>query len=117
MCPNRSWQTPLSCASLIVALWSLALPDDASTVGRSKQDFAGAKAGQLRDDNGIAMKMIWCPPGKFRMGSPKGEAGRSDGEDQVPVTLTKGFWLGKYEVTQREWRSVMHTSPWNGKEH
>ena len=34
------------------------------------------------------------------MGSPRGEPERRPGEDQVEVTLTKGFWMGKYEVTQ-----------------
>ena len=34
------------------------------------------------------------------MGSPPGEPGRRPGEDQVEVTLTKGFWTAKYEVTQ-----------------
>jgi formylglycine-generating enzyme required for sulfatase activity len=46
------------------------------------------------------------------MGSPKDEPERSEDEDQVEVTLTEGFWLGKYEVTQQQWRSVMQTEPW-----
>jgi sulfatase modifying factor 1 len=29
--------------------------------------------------------------------------------------LTKGFWLGKYEVTQGQWHAVMSTTPWKGK--
>ncbi len=77
--------------------------------------FAGTKAGQVRDDNGLRMQLVWCPPGKFTMGSPKNEKGRWwTGEDEVNVTLTKGFWLGKYEVTQAQWKHVMHTEPWFG---
>ena len=34
------------------------------------------------------------------MGSPETEAGRGNDETQHEVTLTKGFYLGKYEVTQ-----------------
>jgi formylglycine-generating enzyme required for sulfatase activity len=34
----------------------------------------------------------------------------------VKVFLTKGFWLGKYEVTQSEWKQVMKTEPWKGQE-
>ena len=30
----------------------------------------GSKAGDLRDDNGLKMRLRWCPPGRFRMGSP-----------------------------------------------
>jgi formylglycine-generating enzyme required for sulfatase activity len=65
---------------------------------------AGLKAGEARDVLGL--KLCWCPPGQFRMGSPATEAGRRDDEAQVDVTLTKGFWIGKYEVTQGEWRRI-----------
>ncbi len=53
------------------------------------------------------MEMIYVAPGSFTMGSPESEAGRSIWETQHRVTLTKGFWLGKYEVTQARWKSVM----------
>ena len=53
------------------------------------------------------MKMIYCPPGEFMMGSPESEEGRCDAEVLHHVELTKGFWLGKYPVTQRQWLSVM----------
>jgi formylglycine-generating enzyme required for sulfatase activity len=33
----------------------------------------------------------------------------------VDVTLTQGFWLGKFEVTQGLWESLMGTTPWKGK--
>jgi sulfatase modifying factor 1 len=76
----------------------------------------GQKAGQVRNDNGLKMKLVWCPPGKFKMGSPESEAKRSKNEGpQVDVTLTNGFWLGKFEVTQGLWESLMETTPWRGK--
>ena len=56
---------------------------------------------------GATMEMIWCEPGSFMMGSPKDEKGRFEDEHMHRVTLTKGFWLGKYEVTQAQWNSVM----------
>ena len=56
------------------------------------------------------MEMIWCCPGAFMMGSPATEAGRFEDEAIHPVKLTKGFWLGKYEVTQAQWESVMGES-------
>ena len=77
--------------------------------------FIGKEAGQVRDDNVLKMKLVWCPPGKFTMGSPPSEQGRINNEDQVNVTLTNGFWLGKYEVTQSEWKQVMKTEPWKEK--
>jgi formylglycine-generating enzyme required for sulfatase activity len=71
----------------------------------------GTTPGQPWWGNGLRMKFRWCPPGEFKMGSPKDTKDREDDEDQVPVTLTRGFWLGKCEVTQGEYRQVMNDSP------
>ena len=60
---------------------------------------------------GAKMEMIYCPPGEFMMGSPATEEGRGDDETQHRVRLTKGFWLGKYPVTQGQWQSVMGRNP------
>ena len=42
-------------------------------------------------------------PGEFTMGSPQGEPGRGEDENPHKVVLTKPFWIGKFEVTKREW--------------
>ena len=55
----------------------------------------------------ISMDMIFCPPGTFTMGSPTSETGRGGDETQHQVTLTNGFYLGKYEVTQTQYETVM----------
>ncbi|MEN8007815.1 MAG: formylglycine-generating enzyme family protein [Candidatus Krumholzibacteriota bacterium] len=55
--------------------------------------------------------MILIPPGTFLMGSPESEPGRADHELQHKVTLTRAFWLGKTEVTQRQWKAVMGNNP------
>jgi formylglycine-generating enzyme required for sulfatase activity len=60
---------------------------------------------------GEKMEMIYCGPGTFLMGSPVSESGRDADETQHRVTLTKGFWLGKYKVTQAQWESVMGANP------
>ena len=53
------------------------------------------------------VKLNWVAPGRFRMGSPAGEAGRSDDEGpQTDVTFSSGFWLGMFPVTQEEWKAV-----------
>ena len=44
------------------------------------------------------------------MGSPPTEPERRNDEGPVDVRLTRGFWLGKYEVTQSEWQSLMGTT-------
>ncbi len=82
---------------------------------QSPDGFGGTRTGQARNDNGLGTMLVWIPPGEFTMGSPKDEKGHFDNEDQVQVTLTKGFWLGQHEVTQADWRRVMRTAPWSGK--
>ena len=70
----------------------------------------GLKSGATKTINlpgGVTMEMIWCEPGEFMMGSKPDEAGRFSDETLHKVTLRKGFWLGKYEVTQEQWLSVM----------
>ena len=69
--------------------------------------------------NSIGMKFVWIPPGTFMMGSPKEEKGRQPfgrtDETQHKVTLTKGFYMGVYLVTQEQWQAVMGNNPSNFK--
>ena len=58
-------------------------------------------------DSSVDLEMIWVEPGTFTMGSPTTEANRFTDETQHDVTLTKGFYLGKYEVTQAQYEAVM----------
>jgi formylglycine-generating enzyme required for sulfatase activity len=81
--------------------------DDPSPV--RADPFAGSQGGDEREVAGI--KLCWCPPGKFLMGSPPGEPERHDDEAQVEVTLTRGFWMGKYGVTQGQWKQVVGKLP------
>ena len=50
----------------------------------------------------LNMELIGCEPGSFIMG---------EGGDAHPVILTKGFYLGKYEVTQEQYEKVMGNNP------
>ena len=74
-----------------------------------KDSFSGSKAGDEREVGGV--KLCWCPPGRFTMGSPRTELQRRSDEAQVEVTLTNGFWIGKYEVTQGQWIRVVGKLP------
>lgn len=71
--------------------------------------FSGSKAGAECTAGGV--KLCWCPPGKFVMGSPSNEPGHRPDEAQVEVTLTRGFWMGKYEVTQGQWKRIVGEIP------
>ena len=52
---------------------------------------------------------VFIPPGSFLMGSPEDEPGRypGSGEIQHLVTLSRGFFILKYEVTQQYWADIM----------
>src|SRR5262245_41793182 len=70
--------------------------------------------------NSIGMKFVWIPPGSFLMGSTKAEIEKQPffdilgfrlDETQHKVTLTKGFYMGIYTVTQEQWQAVMGNNP------
>ena len=64
------------------------------------------------DDSSMVMRLI--PPGRFLMGAPPEEA--QAGESPMhPVVITQAFWLGKYPVTQRQWKAVTSQTPWRGQ--
>ena len=67
------------------------------------------KLEEVKEDlvQGVSLEMVLIPAGKFMMGSPASEKGRSDNETQHEVTLTKPFYMGKYEVTQEQWEAVI----------
>jgi formylglycine-generating enzyme required for sulfatase activity len=58
--------------------------------------------------NGIGMEFVLIPAGIFTMGSEDGE---SDERPARQVTISRPFYLGKYEVTQGQWQMVMGNNP------
>jgi formylglycine-generating enzyme required for sulfatase activity len=57
--------------------------------------------------------LVFIPPGTFRMGSPTNEVDREDywEDPQTAVTISRGFWMGKYLVTQGEYQTLMGSNP------
>jgi len=55
----------------------------------------------------LDMELIWCPPGGFVMGVGID----SEKHPQRKVVLTKGFYLGKFEVTQEQYEKVVGNNP------
>ena len=63
------------------------------------------------------MEMVWIAAGALTMGSPSSELGRSEDESpQHEVGITRGFYLGRYELTQEQWESGMGRRPWEGRD-
>ena len=72
----------------------------------------GGKSVSLKLADGIEMKFVRIPAGKFKMGSPVGEKGRDDDEGpQKTVTISRRFYMGITEVTQAQYNAVMGTNP------
>ena len=97
--------------------------DSKGVTGEATAKVAVVSSDELapRDDiavelpGGAVMQMVYVPPGLFDMGSPPAESGRSiDEGPQHQVVISRGFYLGKHEVTQQQWESVMDTTPWSG---
>ncbi|MDD4889134.1 MAG: formylglycine-generating enzyme family protein [Phycisphaerae bacterium] len=60
----------------------------------------------------VFLRLVLVNPGKFMMGSPNTEAGRSDDEGpQHEVTISKGFYLGACEVTQEQYAVFSWPNP------
>jgi formylglycine-generating enzyme required for sulfatase activity len=56
--------------------------------------------------------LVFIPPGTFRMGSPTNEMDRFYWESpQTDVIISRGFWMGKYQVTQGEYLALVGNSP------
>jgi formylglycine-generating enzyme required for sulfatase activity len=84
-----------------------AVPDWASTWGQDR--FGVHVAFRI---GAATQRMRWIPPGRFWMGSPKDEAGRSRYEEpRHEVTLTEGFWLFDTPCTQALWEAVIEENP------
>lgn len=90
----------------------------AKAMAKAKAEVAAMHAGTRPGETttitlpgGVTLEMVWCSPGTFTMGSDKGDRDATLHQ----VTLTKGFWMGKTEVTQAQWKSVMGNNPSNNK--
>ena len=77
------------------------------TVIHDHLDVAGEPA---RTVPGLGLVLLPIPAGTFMMGSPDNEQGRFDREGPLTVVnLPVGFWMGKYAVTQKQWKDLMGT--------
>jgi formylglycine-generating enzyme required for sulfatase activity len=81
----------------------------------AKEESASPKAAALPKTytNSIGMEFVLIPSGSFMMGSDKTQDPDAN-SDETPrhlVTISKSFYIGKYEVTQKQWRGVMGKNP------
>ena len=87
----------------------------------SKANEEKALAGEVRSGpeqektidlgNGVTMELVLIPAGSFNMGTPSSEKSWLN-YDPVSrlVQITRPFYMGKFEVTQGQWESIMGTT-------
>lgn len=61
--------------------------------------------------SGAILDMVAIPGGRFVMGSPSTEAGRSNNEGPQRTVNISPFFMGKYPITQEQWEVVMGNNP------
>ncbi|OKH35752.1 hypothetical protein NIES2119_19535 [[Phormidium ambiguum] IAM M-71] len=56
--------------------------------------------------NSVLLEMVAIPEGSFMMGSPTSEEGHCESESPQHQVTVKSFFMGKYPVTQAQWKAV-----------
>ena len=121
---QRAWRKwpeavrALLAAGVVIAVLWFASEGIGTTGGRASRAESSTGGGEVSPKsigvevwtNSVGMEFVRIPAGEFLMGSTSNLAF----PDERPVTqvrIRSAFWMGKYEVTQRQWRAVMGTSP------
>jgi formylglycine-generating enzyme required for sulfatase activity len=106
--PKHARLPGLSLFVMIVLFFSLPL---VPLAGQEKKPAKALKHVEVDVGGGVKLKLVYIEPGKFMMGSPKEEKERWDKELQHEVEITKGFYMGVFEVTQQEYEKVIGENP------
>ena len=89
------------------------IPSRVEPVRTLPPDLAKLKGGEEREFEiapGVKMAFCWIPPGEATLGSPVTEPRRGSNEPEHEY-VCKGFWMGKYSVTQQEYKALMGHNP------
>jgi formylglycine-generating enzyme required for sulfatase activity len=95
-----AWLFPLPNPPIPSAIARAPVPKNAKTTNELEVEIA----------TGVKMKFCWVPAGKATLGSPTAEKNGAFANPEYEY-VTKGFWLGKYPVTQEEWKATMGDNP------
>ena len=98
-------------AALLFALAMVGCPPP-SGEGEGEGEWEGDTETIMLPDS-VPLEMVWIPAGTFMMGRYAGEQDSYSDEDPRHEVTVPGFWMGKYELTQRQWQAVMGTTPWS----
>ena len=70
----------------------------------AKLERIGPEPGEIWRESETGMEFVWVPGRCYKMGSPSAESGRSDDEGPVHEVCVDGFWMGRYEVMNGQYR-------------
>lgn len=73
---------------------------------------SGPTSGKSWQIPAIGLELAYVAPGSFQMGSKEGETNE---KPVHTVRISRGYWMGKHEVTQRQYQSIMGDNPGNTK--
>jgi formylglycine-generating enzyme required for sulfatase activity len=97
---------------LCLALSSLSPAEEPGGNAAVRESFAKRAKELTVDVKGRKITFCYVPAGKFTMGSPATEEGHRPSEEPTRIVkITRGFYLGKYEVTQAQYEAVMGENP------
>jgi formylglycine-generating enzyme required for sulfatase activity len=80
----------------------------ATNIGGESAESAVATATPMIGTNIAGISFVWVPAGSFEMGSTNGDP---DEEPVHAVQITRGFWMGQYEITQAQYSNTVGTNP------
>ncbi|MCL2410892.1 MAG: SUMF1/EgtB/PvdO family nonheme iron enzyme [Treponema sp.] len=72
-----------------------------------RSNIAVVNAEIRRTTNPLGMEMVWVGAGTFELGRELGTAGSGDTTPVSTVTLTQGFYMGRFPITRAQWTTVM----------
>ncbi len=112
----RAAREVLSCElrtpSALLTMAQVAALEDAERSRRADASTSGqvaVRSFELASSN--VLELVLIPAGTFTMGSPVAEDGHNDDEVLHTVTITRSFYMGRYPVTQAQFRAVLGFNP------
>ncbi|MCX5658904.1 MAG: formylglycine-generating enzyme family protein [Planctomycetota bacterium] len=95
---------------IVVGMLAFLISAFAVAASNNQKSVENTQPARRVKTNTIGMKLVYVEPGTFTMGSPRAEKGRQDSENEHLVTISRGFWIGVFPVTQSQWESMMKST-------
>lgn len=114
---RREFMVAVRATAAASVLTAAAAPQERKPARRNSMDesISRAIAAKTREiqlrAGAAAFPLLRAEPGQFMMGSPPSEAGRQANEPLRQVRLTKPFYIGKFQVTQAQFKAIMESNP------